>query len=65
MINQIAAVKTKTEPLPQLNRGLLQARHIQANVKQLVPQSSLPDRIEIWSPITSGPYIVPVTRWIE
>jgi len=65
MINQIATVKTKTEPLPKLNRGLIQARHIQLHVKELAATGSLPSTVELWSPLNSGRYIVPVTRWIE
>ena len=64
MINQIAPVQIKTAALPQLNRGLLQARHIQSLVKERVTDS-LPKQVQMWSPITSGPYMVPVTRWIE
>jgi len=60
MIHQIAPVQTKTEPLPKINKALLQARHIQAKVKQ-----GLPTQVQMWSPITAGPYMVPVTRWIE
>ena len=63
MINQIANVLTKTETLPSINKDLLKARHIQANVKQLT--GALPTQVQIWSPITAGPYMVPVTRWIE
>ena len=62
MIHQIAPVQTKTEPLPKINKALLQARHIQAQVKQ---SGRLPTQVHMWSPITAGPYIVPVTRWIE
>ncbi len=65
MINQIAAVQTKTAPLPTINRGLLQARHIQAHVKEQAATGALPSVGELWSPITAGPYIVPITRWIE
>ncbi len=65
MINQIAHVQTKTTPLPQINRGLIQARHIQAHVKEQAATGALPNVGELWSPMTSGPYIVPVTRWIE
>ncbi len=66
MIHQISPVQTKTEPLPKtINRGLIQARHIQAHVKELATPAPLPTEVEIWSPITSGPYMVPVTRWIE
>jgi hypothetical protein len=60
MIHQIAPVKTKTASLPKLNKGLLQARHIQAQLK-----GSLPTQGEIWSPMTAGPYLVPISRWIE
>jgi hypothetical protein len=65
MINQISHVKTKTAPLPQINRSLLQARHIQAVVKERVAGHSLPITGELWSPLTAGPFIVPITRWIE
>jgi hypothetical protein len=63
MIHQIAPVANKTEPLPAINKALMQARHIQAQVKT----GALPKQVHIWSPITSGPYMVPVTvtRWIE
>jgi len=64
MINQIASVQTKTEPLPKINKDLLRARHIQANVKQGLT-GRLPTQVQMWSPITAGPYMVPVTRWIE
>ncbi len=65
MINQIAHVQTKTAPLPGINRGLIQARHIQANVKEQAATGALPRIGELWSPLTAGPFIVPVTRWIE
>ena len=63
MIYQVAPIKDKTTPLPKLNKGLLQARHIQARLKQ--GASELPTHVELWSPLTAGPYLVPVTRWIE
>ena len=65
MIHQIAHVQTKTEPLPKLNKGLIQARHIQAQLKDRITGRSLPNRGEIWSPMIAGPYLVPITRWIE
>ena len=65
MIYQISDVKTKTEPLPPVNKGLIQARHIQAHLKEQIADGLLPDRVHIWSPMTAGPFIVPVTRWIE
>jgi hypothetical protein len=67
MINQISPVQTKTEALPSINKDLLKARHIQAHVKTLtgtLPRP-LPRQVQMWSPITAGPVLVPVTRWIE
>jgi len=65
MIHQIAPVQTKTAPLPTINKDLMKARHIQAHVKTLT--GTLPKQVQIWSPITAGPFMVPVTvtRWIE
>jgi len=65
MINQISPVQTKTGAIPNINRSLIQARHIQAVVKERTTAHSLPTTVEIWSPLTAGPFIVPVTRWIE
>lgn len=65
MINQISPVQTKTAPLPTINRALIQARHIQAHVKEQATTSDLPRVGELWSPLTAGPFIVPITRWIE
>ena len=63
MINQIAHVQNQTAALPTINKDLLKARHIQTHVKSLT--GALPTQVELWSPLTSGPYLVPVTRWIE
>jgi hypothetical protein len=63
MINQIAHVQTKTAALPSINKDLMKARHIQTHVKQLT--GALPTQVEMWSPLTAGPFVVPVTRWIE
>ena len=65
MINQIANVKTKTELLPSINRSLIQARHIQAHVKEMAADGLRPTEGYLWSPMTAGPYLVPITRWIE
>ncbi len=65
MIYQVAPIKEQTVALPKLNKALLQARHIQARVKHAGPQAEPPTYVELWSPHTAGPYIVPVTRWIE
>ena len=64
MICQIANVKTKTEPLPNLNRDLFKARHIQSHVKEMAAELA-PTEGYLWSPINTGPYLVPITRWIE
>jgi len=60
MICQISPIKTKTQALAKLKESLAQAE-----VKGHLAELSLPEHVELWSPITSGPYIVPVTRWIE
>ncbi|MCE0521390.1 MAG: hypothetical protein LV480_00580 [Methylacidiphilales bacterium] len=65
MINQISPVQTQTDLLPKINKGLIQARHIQARLKEDTDHSLLPDKGFLWSPLTAGPYLVPVTRWIE
>ena len=65
MIHQIAHVKTKTEPLTPINKGLLQARHIQSHVKELAADGLAPTTGYLWSPTTPVPYLVPITRWIE
>ncbi len=65
MICQIANVKTKTQPLSAINRDLLKARHIQSHVKELATQGAPPTEGYLWSPLTAGPYLVPITRWIE
>jgi hypothetical protein len=65
MINQISPVKTKTEALPTINKGLIQARHIQAQVKERVAEGLLPGTGLLWSPITVLPYFVSVSRRVE
>ncbi len=67
MIHQISTIKTKTEPLPTLNKGLLQVRHIQSRLHEtsLQNEAQKPEVGELWSPLTAGPYIVPILRWIE
>jgi hypothetical protein len=65
MINQIAPVP-KTSYSPRgLNKGLIQARHIQAKLKARGDLAAKPEYGFLWSPITAGPYTVPITRWIE
>jgi len=64
MINQIAPVAQKTTQLDLINKGLVQARHIQAKLKQQPKDEGKPDRGIFWSP-TALPYLVPIIRWIE
>lgn len=63
MINQIQSIKTKTGNLPTINKALLQARHIQARLNGRLDQPV--DNHFLWNPINSGPFHVPITRWIE
>jgi hypothetical protein len=65
MICQITPVKAKTEALPTINKGLLQIRHIQAQIKERSATQLLPEAGYLWSTFTPGPVLVPVTRWIE
>jgi len=58
MIHQIAPI-SQTQTLP-LNKDLMKVRHIQHRLK-----ANQPDYGFLWSPATAGPYLVPVTRWIE
>jgi len=62
MICPVCPIKTKTAPLPRIGKALAQVRNIQARVKE---RTYPVDRSELWSPITAGPYIVPISRWIE
>ncbi len=64
MINQISPIQQKTTSLSGINKDLLQARHIQAKLKQQVEDDETPDRVILWSP-TALPYLVPIIRWIE
>ena len=65
MIHQIAPVKSKTEPLPSINRDLIKVRHIQSHVKEMAADGLAPTEGYLWSPTNTGPYLVPITRWIE
>ena len=62
MIHQIAPVAKQTTLL--MNKGLIQARHIQARLRKGA-EEALPTHVEILGPGNLGPYVVPVTRWIE
>jgi hypothetical protein len=51
--------------LPVISRGLVQARHIQAHLKERIADGLLPHDGRSWAPVTAGPYLVPVSRWVE
>ncbi len=57
--------KTESGPLPSINKSLLQARHLQVQLRERKSDSSLPREGELWSPATSGPFLVPVIRWFD
>lgn len=65
MIHHIASVKSKTQSLPHFNKGFMQARHIQAKLNGRIVDAVPLDDGTFWSPVTSGPYLVPVSRWVE
>ena len=60
MIHQAENAKNRTVALPNLNKGLMQARHIQAklNGRSYAGEGA-------WGPMVYGPYLVPVTRRVE
>jgi hypothetical protein len=66
MIYQIANVKTKTEPLPNVTEGLINARRIQAHIKELVADGLLPEnRWQPWSSTTTGRSLVSDNIWFD
>ena len=65
MINQIAPILKTTTRLTTLNKDLAKVRLIQARVKGRHTPADKPENGILWSPITAGPYMVPVLRWIE
>jgi len=66
MINQISQIKTKTESIPKINRSLIQARLIQAHLKERIADGLLPKNEWISRrPITPTTFRATVTRWIE
>ena len=62
MIRQISPIAPKTHPV---SIDLAKARLIQAKVKSRAIDPTKPTVGELWSPITSGPIVVPIIRWIE
>ena len=60
MIKQIAPIPQKTSNLTGINKGL-----VQAQLKDHTSDADKPENGILWSPITAGPYLVPILRWIE
>jgi len=65
MIHQIESVKTRTEALPKINKGLIQVRRIQAKLNGRILDAAPVGDGQFWSPLTVGPYLTPVSRRIE
>jgi hypothetical protein len=64
MINQIEPSLQARSILRGIDKGLNQARRIQARLK-LRKGSALPENGTLWSPMTGLPATVRVSRWIE
>jgi len=65
MINQIVPIPRKTSILPGINKGLIQARHIQAKLKDRPGHDTKPENAILWSADFAAPCVVPILRWIE
>jgi hypothetical protein len=53
------------KPVPVINRDLLRVRHIQAHVRQMAEEGSAPISTYLGSPMLVGPFMVPITRYVE
>jgi hypothetical protein len=60
MIHQIFEVKTKTEALPKI-----EAVRIAHLPRGKAAENARANRDHFWSPLTAGPYLVPISRWVE
>ncbi len=67
MVTQLTRPKTKSKTVRVLRRHLLKRRVKSANapVKKSTLPANLPTEGWLLSPMTAGPYLVPITRWIE
>jgi hypothetical protein len=65
MINQIAPVKTQTQSLGGINKGLIQARHIQSRLKSDSLQPMPFEDGSFANHMTSGPFLVPTHFWFD
>lgn len=64
MIHPTTHVKTRTGPLPGINRDLIKARHIQSHLKEMAADGLAPTGSYLCSSVNNGPGLVPITRWI-
>jgi hypothetical protein len=67
MVTQLTRPKAKSKTVRALGRRLLKRRSkaVAAPVKKSTLPADLPTEGWLLSPMTAGPYLVPITRWIE
>ena len=51
--------------VPVINRDLLRVRHIQAHVREMAKEGSARISTYLGSPMLVGPFLVPITRYVE
>lgn len=64
MINQVSPIP-QVNTSNQLNKDFAKARLIQAKLNGRVIDAAEIDYGYLWSPLTAGPYLVPVLKWID
>ena len=57
-------MKSKSAILPRVKEKFPRAARILSKSTAL-PEAKTIDPGMVWSPMTAGPFMVPVTRWIE
>jgi hypothetical protein len=60
MVHSPEFTKTRTAALPNVSKGLAQARQIQAKINGRTSTLG-----STWAPPVFGPYLVPLTRRVE
>lgn len=65
MIHQIAPIPQVKSPVTPINKDFAKARLIQARINGRVIDAAEIDHGYLWSPLTSGPYLVPVLHWLD
>jgi hypothetical protein len=61
MKNQFSPLRSS----PTLNKSLIAARRIQAKLNGRIIDAAPLGNGLFWSPVASGPYLYPITRWHE